>query len=189
MSDKVPITATALLADSFRLAARVLASGFEPSLLIGVWRGGTPVAIAMHEFFVYRGITPLEHFPVQTSSYGGVDARSGTIEVNFPDALLKRMHTGQRLLVVDDVFDTGLSLDELLGRLRAAAGSRFPADTRIACPWYKPARNRTGRIPDYFLHETDRWLLFPHELQGLDSVTLRRMKPELAALFDELDSS
>jgi hypothetical protein len=29
--------------------------------------------------------------------------------------------------------------------------------------------------------------VFPHELQGLDAATIRRMKPELGGIFDEMD--
>ncbi|MFT5115375.1 MAG: hypoxanthine phosphoribosyltransferase, partial [Parasphingorhabdus sp.] len=46
MVEKIYITAQELLEDSFKLAASVLNSGFEPDFIIGIWRGGTPVGIA-----------------------------------------------------------------------------------------------------------------------------------------------
>ena len=49
--DKVYITAQALLEDSFRLAHLIYEDGFHPQFIIGIWRGGTPVGIAVQEYF------------------------------------------------------------------------------------------------------------------------------------------
>ena len=53
MSDvkKIWLTADDLLGDSFRLARAVLESGFRPTHLVGIWRGGAPIGIAVQEFF------------------------------------------------------------------------------------------------------------------------------------------
>ncbi len=60
----------------------------------------------------------------------------------------------------------------------------FPdRELRIACPWYKPGNSRTGLVPDYHLHETDAWLVFPHELVGLDRDEIRAGKGRLAPLL------
>ena len=32
---------------------------------------------------------------------------------------------------------------------------------------YKPTNDQTGRAPDFYLYETDHWLVYPHELMGL----------------------
>ena len=45
--------------------------------------------------------------------------------------------------------------------------STCPRNVRIATPWYKPNNNQTSLKPDYYLHETDKWIVFPHELAGL----------------------
>ncbi len=63
------------------------------------------------------------------------------------------------------------------------------ADTpeiRLATPYFKPGNNQTDRVPDYFLHQTEAWLVFPHELIGLTVEEMLDHKPELAALIDEL---
>lgn len=173
-----------LLADSFRLAARVLDSGFRPQLLLGVWRGGAPVGIAVQEYLVRRGVR-CEHLPVKTASYAGPDQRQPDIVISGIETVLAQLRAGMNVLIVDDVFDTGLSLKELLRRLRESAAGAT-CDIRVACPWYKPARNRSGFEPDYHLHRTDVWLVFPHELAGLGAAELRR-KPDLSGIADELD--
>ena len=47
MTQKLYLDAQILLEDSFRLAADVYRSGFRPSFIVAVWRGGAPMGIAM----------------------------------------------------------------------------------------------------------------------------------------------
>ena len=61
-------------------------------------------------------------------------------------------------------------------------------EIRIATPYYKPANNKTERVPDYYVHETDDWLVFPHELDGLTTDEIRSNKPELAHFLSEMES-
>ena len=58
-------------------------------------------------------------------------------------------------------------------------------DVRVAVPWYKPANNRTRRVPDYYLHETDEWLVLPWELNGLTEDEIFEHKPYLKPIFEE----
>jgi len=53
---KVFITAEELLRDSFKLAKLVHESDFEPDFIIGVWRGGAPVGIALQEYLDFVGV-------------------------------------------------------------------------------------------------------------------------------------
>ena len=62
-------------------------------------------------------------------------------------------------------------------------------DIRIATVWFKPGRNVTDLRPDFFVHETDRWLIFPHEIDGLTVEEIRRHKPEAAIILREEDLS
>ena len=56
MIEKQFITAQELLEDSFRLGGKILKSGFRPNFIVGIWRGGTPVGIAVQEVLDYFGI-------------------------------------------------------------------------------------------------------------------------------------
>lgn len=176
---KVFIGADALLAASFRLAIQIHASGYVPDLILGVWRGGSPIAIAVHEYFAFRG-HECEHFPIRVSSYTGIGAQADRIAIHGLSWLLPQLTDTQRLLVIDDVLDTGRSLEALLNALGSVPGAR---EIRIACPWYKPAHNRTGIVPDHYLYETADWLVFPHELAGLSTAEIRAGKGALGALL------
>ena len=77
MTDKQYISAQQLLEDSFRLGARILKSGFRPNFIVGVWRGGSPVGIAVQELLHYFGVDS-DHISIRTSSYTGIGERTAT---------------------------------------------------------------------------------------------------------------
>jgi hypothetical protein len=54
MEEKRYLTAQELLNDSFELGLRIYKSGFRPSFIIAIWRGGTPVGIAVQEILENR---------------------------------------------------------------------------------------------------------------------------------------
>ena len=70
MSEKLYLSAQGLLEDAFRLAAMVLHSGFEPTFITAIWRGGAPIGIAVQEFIQYHGVD-CDHIAIRTSSYSG----------------------------------------------------------------------------------------------------------------------
>jgi uncharacterized protein len=71
-------------------------------------------------------------------------------------------------------------MDELERRCRR----NLPGRIRIATVYYKPTRNRSRLEPDFYVQETDRWLVFPHEIQGLTRDEILRNKPVDASFFD-----
>lgn len=182
--DKHYISAQQLLEDSFRLAWQIYESGFRPNYIVGVWRGGAPVGIAVQELLHVLGVDA-DHIAIRTSSYTGIDQRSRHVQVHGLNYLIKRLESEDSLLIVDDVHDSGLSIDQTIRDLEAACKKNTP-HIRIATPYYKPGRNKTGRVPDYCIHQTDEWLVFPHELDGLEVEEIRQHKPEMAFLVDEL---
>ena len=183
--NKQYLTPQQLLADAFALAAQVFESGFRPNHIVGVWRGGTPVAIAVHELLHVLGVET-DHFAIRTRSYSGMGQREDEIQVDGLGYLNGRLRGGDALLLVDDVHDSGLSLQRVIAELRRIYGANTP-EIRIATPYFKPGNNRVEGEPDYFLHKTDDWLVFPHELEGLTLAEIRANKPELSAAMALLE--
>jgi len=173
---KTYIGADELLRDSFALGARILASGFRPTFLVGVWRGGAPVGIAVQEYLEYHGVRA-DHIAIRTSSYAGIDEQQKTVRVHGLDYLTTHLARDDRLLLIDDVFDSGRSLEAVVDTLARRCRLNLPADIRIATVYYKPSRNRSRLRPDFHLRETDDWLVFPHELVGLTDEEVRLHKP------------
>jgi len=178
--DKTVLTAQDLLEDSFRLGVKILESGFEPTMIIAIWRGGTPVGMAVQEIMSYCGVAA-DHIAIRTSSYVGVDKR-GSVAVHGLNYVVKKICHDDRVLIVDDVFDTGNTFAAVIAEFRHRARANTPDDIRIAAPWFKPTRNQTDIIPDYYLHETAEWLVFPHELDALTPQEMWEHQPELEAI-------
>lgn len=174
---KTVLSAEELLRDSFRLGVKILESGFEPTMIIAVWRGGTPVGMAVQEILAYCGVDA-DHIAIRTSSYTGVDERS-EVSVHGLNYIIRKIRHDDRVLIVDDVFDTGNTFRAVIDEIRRRARGNTPQDIRMAVPWYKPSRNETDLVPQYYLHETAEWLVFPHELDALTPDEMRAIKPEL----------
>ncbi len=181
---KTYIDANQLLLDSYELALQVLESNFQPDLIVGVWRGGTPVAIAIHELLHFLDVST-DHIAIRTSHYTGINQTARTVTVEGLDYLLQRVTGASRVLLVDDVFDTGRSLQQVVHDLEHECGASTPT-IRIATPYFKPDNNTTSLMPDYYLHKTSEWLVFPHELVGLSVAEVAEEKPGLGHLRERV---
>ena len=185
--EKLFVSAEELLADSFELGLQIFESGYRPTFIVGVWRGGAPIGIAAQEVLDILGCKT-DHFAIRTASYSGMDQHDKEVKV-FGLALLTEMITPEdNLLIIDDIFDSGRSVEAILRALRDESGPNMPKDIRIATLYYKPSRNQTSRVPDFYLHETDKWTVFPHELDGLTVEEMRETKPLPAQIFKRLES-
>ena len=169
MTDKHYISAQQLLEDSFKLAAQVYDSGFRPQFIVGIWRGGAPIGIAVQEFYDFKNVET-DHIAVRTSSYYGIgtDKQSKKIKVHGLHYIIENANADDGLLIVDDVFDSGRSVDALIDKLQKFMRKNIPTDIRVACPYFKPKNTAVDLKPDYFIHESDEWLVFPHEVSGLN---------------------
>ena len=174
---KIFLTADRLLLQSFRLAEMIYDSEYRPDLICGVWRGGASVAVAVHEYFSWHGVVA-DHIPIRCRSYFGVEQQNTQIKVDSLEYLLAHVDRSTNLLLVDDVFDTGRSINAIIDTLETTSEINA-ARIRVACPWYKPLKNKTGRTPGYFVCETDDWIVFPHELDGLDYQEILAGKPDI----------
>jgi hypoxanthine phosphoribosyltransferase len=184
MVEKTYLTAQDLLLDSFELGLRIFKSGFRPSFIIGVWRGGTPVGIAVQEILDHLGVKT-DHIAIRTSSYIGIEKRDKIVRVHGFEYVIEHANWEDGLLIVDDVFDTGSSIKATIETLRSKMRRNLPKDIRVATAWFKPKYNVTNIVPDYYIHETDEWLVFPHELEGLTREEIFANKPGMKKLFED----
>ena len=181
------ITADELLLDSFKLGVDIYNSGFRPNFIVGVWRGGTPVGIAIQEILAYLG-NESDHIAIRTSSYIGINNQSTEVRVHGIDYLISNMNAEDSLLLVDDVFDSGRSIKAILDTLNERARKNIPHDVSVAMPWYKPERNIIDIVPDYYIHETDDWLVFPHEMDGLTEEEIFTNKKNMKEILSQVTS-
>ena len=183
------IAANDLLRDSFKLAVDVYRADFRPDFLVGLWRGGSAVGIAVQEGLEHFGVGT-DHIAIRTS-YAGADsyermvAENQRVRVHGLEYLLENLSSRHSLLIVDDVLGTGSSVQAVLDTLSRKCRRNLPQDIRVATVWFRPSA-KTVRTPDFFVHETADWLVLPYELTGMSIDEIRRLRPELAAIAERL---
>jgi len=129
------------------LARAVVASGFEPDIVVAVARGGLLPGGALSYALGTKAVGTLN-----VEFYTGIDTRLPG-PVVLPPLLDTDAFHGLRALIVDDVADTG----ETLALVRELMASHC-AEARTAVLYAKPHSIVT---PDYVWRRTDRWITFP----------------------------
>lgn len=178
---KIFLSADAFQRDCARLARLILHDSWKPQLLLPLWRGGAQPGVILSEIFAFLG-QPTEHRIVQCASYTGIGEQAEDITLApGTEAILQAIPAGTRVLVIDDVFDSGRTAEAMLRRLAHT-------DARTAMVYWKPKAAKVSLRPDYYLKKTDEWIVFPHELQGLTEAELSLKDPELReVLRDQAD--
>ena len=183
------IAADDLLRDSFQLAANIYEAGFEPDFLVGLWRGGSAVGIAVQEGLDFFG-TKTDHIAIRTSytgaaGYSQMVSKGDSIRVHGLQYLLENLCAHHSLLIIDDVYSTGSSVNAVIKQLARKTRRNLPEDIRVGTVWYRPTE-KTLRTPEYFVHKTEEWLVLPYELSGFSVDELRQNRPEMSGLIDRL---
>ena len=175
---KVYLSANEYQRDSWRLAAQVRESGWRPDILVALWRGGAPVGVVVHEFLLVSG-WKTRHIAVKCASYTGIGENPGAVVFEGADGFFTALRPGDKILVIDDVFDTGKTAAAVKERLEALG-----CEMRLATVYWKKANNKTKLSPDYFVRETGGdWLVFPHEIEGLAPAEIAEKDSVLAELL------
>jgi hypoxanthine phosphoribosyltransferase len=121
----------------------------EYDLLLAVTRGGLIPA----GLLAYRlGLRNILVAAVEFYDDAGQPGASPTF-LQFPaDPLLR----DQRVLVVDEVWDSGTTVEAVTTRVRQAGG-----EPTVAVLHYKPTHSRVSIEPDYYVRATDAWVVYP----------------------------
>jgi len=138
------------------LAHDVLASGFEPEVVVAIARGGLLLAGSIAYALGVKSCGALN-----VEFYTGVGERLKD-PVVLPPMLDEQSLVGKRVLLVDDVSDSGRTLDMVMQLLKAGG-----ADVRSIVLFTKPG---TLHEPDYTWRRTPLWITFPWS--ALPPVTL-----------------
>ncbi len=176
-----------VIADSFRLGVSVFESGFRPTFIVGLWRGGSAVGIYVQECLQGLGVET-NHISVRTS-YQGLPAYQNMIDApksiraHGTRYLIENLNADDNLLIVDDVCSSGYSIQAVQTRLRETLKRNYPQQVKTAVLWHRPKYKRADIQPDYSLRVTDEWLVFPYELKGLTREEIQRNKPLVAPLI------
>jgi hypoxanthine phosphoribosyltransferase len=176
-----------LIQNSFRLGVSIYESGFRPTFIVGLWRGGSSVGIYVQECLQTLGVET-DHISVRTSykgqpSYETMVNDPETIRVHGTQYLVENLNESDSLLIVDDVFSTGHSINATIGRLKKHLKKNMPKEVRVATLYQRSGYQRIDVKLDYCLHQTEDWLVFPYELKGLTLTEIKENKPYLDGLI------
>ena len=134
---------------SIKLALKVMRD-YRPDILIGVLRGGYIVARIVADILGVR-----ELGVVEVKFYKGVGETAEKPVITQPLVTEVR---GKKVLIIDDVVDSGRTLQIVTEQVRL----RGAKELKSAALYYKP---RSIIKPDYFAVKTSKWILFPWELK------------------------
>ncbi len=141
------------------LATEIRKSRFKPEVIVGVSRGGWPPARVMSDLLENQNLAN-----VKVVFYKDIGVRNRRPVITQP---VTSDVAGKRVLVVDDVADSGHSLKLVANHLRRN-GAR---DIRMCTIYLKPHSVFT---PDYYAKKTAKWVIFPWE--RLEAVRLLAKK-------------
>lgn len=164
MSDEREVLTWDLFGTASReLAQQVADDGYQPEIVLAIARGGLLPAGAVAYALDVKNV-----FTMNVEFYTGVDARLD-VPVMLPPVLDTVDIAGSRVLVVDDVADTGKTLELVL-----AFCAQYVAEIRTAVLY---AKQRSVVQAEYVWRRTDRWINFPWSSEpasGLAHLTPRR---------------
>jgi hypoxanthine phosphoribosyltransferase len=146
-----------------QLADNIRKSGFKPDLLVGICRGGWVPARLLSDF--------LENYNVASVK---VEFYLGIYQTKTKPTIVQPISAdvkGKKVLLVDDVADSGESL-KLVKDYLLAQGAE---DVKICTIYFKPW---SIVVPDFYVRETDAWICFPHEIYEAMKKLYASMKGE-----------
>ena len=158
--------------DSFLLGQKIIKDKFNPTFMVALWRGGASIGMYIHEQLKWNKIN-CDHIAIRTSRYTGIDTSNEEVIIHNLTYITERLKEGDSILLVDDVWDTGKTIEALIKRLEKEIPFYKTLDVRVATIYFKPTKNVTNFKPNYFIHDTDKWLVFPHELEGMSIEEIR----------------
>ena len=133
---------------SEKTADKIIEDGFKPDLIIAVSRGGFDPARIISDQLDNRKLASL-----QIIYYSRLNMKNKKPEILFP---LNAEIEGLKVLVVDDVSDSGNSLITVKEYIE----TKSVTSVKIATLHYKPWSNFK---PDYYAEEVDKWIIYPWE--------------------------
>lgn len=186
--------------NALKLAHRIRTDGFVPDVIYVSLRGGAYLGNVISEYFklVKHGGRPVFYAAVVARSYTDI-RRQDRVMVDGWTYSPEYLRSGDKVLLVDDIFDTGKTINHLVGIFLEKGIPR--KDVKVAVHDYKhiPEDGRRQPIqPDYWCRkletgtpEGDRWIHYmSHELVGLSDAELEehyfKNDPELRTVFDSI---
>ncbi|MCM1321125.1 MAG: phosphoribosyltransferase [Bacteroides sp.] len=188
--------------DALKLAHRIHLDNFIPDVIYASLRGGAYMANVISEYFkiARTDIHPVQYAAVVARSYTDI-REHGRVKVDGWTYSPEYLRNGDKILLVDDIFDSGRTINYLVELLLEKGIPR--KDIKVAVHDYKHFSFLADQLPvqpDYWSRkfeiarpEDDIWIHYmSHELVGLSQEELEehyyKQDPELRAILDPMFS-
>jgi uncharacterized protein len=149
------------------IATRIKSSGYTPDVIVGVSRGGWPPARVMSDLLENTNIANMK-----VEFYKDIGVRSKKPRITQPVTSEVR---GKKVLVVDDVADSGHSLKVVANHLRRKGAGEL----KVCTIYMKP---QSIFRPDFYAKTTRKWIIFPWERLEAVRLIARRFNADRATV-------
>ena len=163
--------------NALKLAHHIYNDGFIPDVIYVSLRGGAYLGNVISEYLkiVHKGTHPVYYAAVVAHSYTDV-AQMDNVRIDGWTYSPEYLRVGDKVLLVDDIFDTGVTINVLAQVILDKGIPR--KDLKIAVHDYKYFIDKPEQLPiqpDYWcrkqeksIHDEGRWIHYmSHELVGL----------------------
>lgn len=200
--NKVFIDSISVRNNALKLAHKIHSDGFIPDVIYVSLRGGASMGNVISEYFkiINTGNNPVFYAAVVARSYTDLYKQS-KVQIDGWTYHPKFLRPGDKVLFVDDIFDSGHTINYLVNYIMEKGVAR--SSIRIAVHDYKRSPDRDNQLiqPDYWCREismdndgTCPWIHYlGHELEGLTDQEIWNLytkdDPELASVFDAIHNA
>lgn len=199
MSNKEFLPYTTIRDNGLKLAAKLHQSGFVPDVIYVSLRGGAFLGNIISEYFKMvrtKQDRPVFYAAVVARSYTGVREQE-EIKIDGWTYKPEYLRTGDKILLIDDIFDSGRTLNHLTGILLSKGIPRD--DIKVVVHDYKIRlfeKIQPAIRPDFYCRKfvleqpaDDKWIHYlSHELVGLDTEEIEAQyeDPEVQTILKQL---
>lgn len=146
-----------------RVAEKIKRSGYKPDLLVAIARGGLIPGRVLSDLLDNPNVAVI-----------GVEYYTDVYKTREMPRITQPLTVdvkGKRVLLIDDIADSGMSLKLVEEHLREVGA----ADIKVCTLYHKPW---SVVMPDFYVRETDAWVCFPHEIYETMKRIILKLKAE-----------
>jgi len=121
---------------------------YKPDVIVGIARGGLIPAVRLSHI-----LGDIELKVIDVKFYTDINEHTEMPKITIP---IYGDLKGERVVIVDDVSDTGKTLEVVINEVKRLGAKEI----KVACLAMKPW---TSVVPDFYVFRTDKWIVFPWE--------------------------
>ncbi|MFX1251725.1 MAG: phosphoribosyltransferase [Promethearchaeota archaeon] len=145
-----------------KLTDQIKQSDFRPTILVGIARGGWVIARVLSDLLNNSNVASM-----LVKFYTDIYETEKKPRITQPVSTSVK---DENILLIDDVSDSGKSLRAAIEHILAKGCASCKTATIHFKPW-------SITKPDFFVEETEAWIIYPHELyETLSLITKTKVK-------------